>query len=386
MQLKLFYLIFFILTSNFLTAQEDTEASKQREKIKADLLLNYYDQDGEHSPVTAGVGSEDQQVLAPMIILNIPVGTHHLFDLKLGVDNITSASTDRIDGTSSSASKNDTRVHANLWYDYEFHEKQSIGVMGGFSAEYDVRSLQGGVRYGIKSIDENRDFNITVQYFRDAWDLIYPIEFRADTSLLLKEDVRDSYNLSMTYSHVFTRRFQASITSDFIYQSGLLSTPFHRVNFSDQTVDIERLPDSRLKVALGTRWHYFWNDYFITRFYYRFYWDDFEILGNTIELEVPVKVKPNFTLTPFVRYHAQSGSKYFAENGIHDPLSEFHTSDYDLSKLSSIFYGLQMHYSPIKGKLFKSFQIDGIDLRYGYFDRDDGLTANNFSLGFSFSF
>ncbi len=35
-----------------------------------DFLFNYYNQDGENSPVTGGIGTEAMDVVGPLVILN----------------------------------------------------------------------------------------------------------------------------------------------------------------------------------------------------------------------------------------------------------------------------------------------------------------------------
>ena len=298
MQLKTYTLIFVSLFISVLLFSQETDQTKKEAEIKAenktenkepmkiDFLFNYYSQDGDHSPVTAGKGTEDQQVIAPVIILHIPFKKFNILDINVGLDNISSASTDKIDGTSSSPSSQDTRVHVNAWYTRKLKDSgHSIGFMLGFSREYDVASVQGGVRYSFLTDDGNQEFTSTLQIFQDTWSLIYPIELRAgllDKTLTpLSDDTRQSVNFSNNFSTVFSKNLQGSITLDITQQSGLLSTPFHRVFLDDATTDIERLPDSRLKIAMGARLHYYLNDYLTSRFFYRFYWCDFGICAHT---------------------------------------------------------------------------------------------------------
>lgn len=82
----------------------------------------------------------------------------------------------------------------------------------------------------------------------DDWKLIYPIEFRNGNEQLLPTDKRHSVNSSLILSANLTKRLSASLTGDFIVQSGLLSTPFHRVYFEGQELpEIEQLLGERLK-------------------------------------------------------------------------------------------------------------------------------------------
>lgn len=394
MQLKTITLIFVsLLVSAYLFSQEveKDKVVEKEEPMKIDFLFNYYDQDGDHSPVTAGKGTESQQVIAPVIILHIPFKKLNILDINVGLDNISSASTDKIDGTTSSPSSNDTRVHANIWYTRKLKDSgHSLGAMLGFSREYDVASIQGGARYSYLTEDGNQEFTSTLQVFQDSWSLIYPLELRPDlldkTLTPLPDDARLSINFSNNFSTVINKNLQGSITLDVTQQSGLLSTPFHRVVLNDATTDIERLPDSRLKIALGARLHYYINDYLASRFFYRFYWDDFGISAHTLELELPIKLHKKFELAPFFRYYMQTEADYFAPYGENNSNNEFYTSDYDLSEFNSLLFGLNFKYNTLWSPLFKSYAIDSFEFRFSHYNREDGLEANSFSFGFSSSF
>ena len=80
------------------------ETVKEEKPIEIDILSAYYNQDGQHSPVTGGRGTEELTDISSSIIINIPKGKY-LYNVNLGTDNITSASTDNIDNRISSDSK-----------------------------------------------------------------------------------------------------------------------------------------------------------------------------------------------------------------------------------------------------------------------------------------
>lgn len=395
MQLKFIIITFFVF---FMTAQLFSQEADQNKVIaekesprKIDFLFNYYDQDGDHSPVTGGKGTESQQVIAPTIVLHIPFKKLNILDINIGLDNISSASTDKIDGTSSSPSSNDTRVHTNVWYTRKLKDSgHSVGFMLGFSKEYDVASIQGGARYSYLTADGNQEYTSSIKIYQDSWQLIYPIELRADLSdntlMPLQDDTRLSVNFSNTFSTVINKNLQGSATLDITQQSGLLSTPFHRVYLNDTTTDIERLPDTKLKIALGLRLHYFINDYLTSRLFYRYYWDDFGISAHTFEVELPIKLHKKFEIAPFFRYYMQTEADYFAPYGENSSNSEFYTSDYDLSEFNSMMFGLNLKYNTHWSPFFKSYAIDSFEFRFSHYNREDGLDANSFGFGFSSSF
>ena len=158
-----------------------------------------------------------------------------------------------------------------------------------------------------------------------------------------------------------------------------LATLYHRTYFTDGSHKVEHLPDTRFKLPLGFRMNYFLGDRFILRAYYRYYADSWSLKAHTAELEVPVKITPFLSVSPFVRYYAQEGVKYFAKYEQHNLTETFYTSDYDLSTLSSTMIGLGMRLAPPGGVLGIS-KFNALELRYGHYDRSTGLTSDILTL------
>uniref|UniRef100_UPI0025BF0FA0 DUF3570 domain-containing protein n=1 Tax=Maribacter sp. TaxID=1897614 RepID=UPI0025BF0FA0 len=211
----------------------------------------------------------------------------------------------------------------------------------------------------------------------------------------IKNKNRNSYSLGFGFSQILSKNLQGSLALDFVQQDGLLSTPFQRVYFRDVADSfiqnfhlaeaIEKLPDSRFKIAVGGRLNYYINETFILRTYYRYYTDDWGIKSHTVSLEVPIKVSDEFTIYPSYRFYNQTAADYFAAYNQHVSTSEFYTSDYDLSKYTANQYGLGVTYTDI----FTNFHIwklglKSIDLKYNRYDRDTGLNASIISAGFKF--
>ncbi|MGB5781474.1 MAG: DUF3570 domain-containing protein, partial [Eudoraea sp.] len=188
---------------------------------------------------------------------------------------------------------------------------------------------------------------------------------------------------------------QGAFLADFVLQQGLLSTPFQRVYFSDVADsfidnfhladDIERLPDSRFKVALGGRLNFFINEYLVVRSFYRYYFDDWGINSNTLSIEVAVKIAEKFTLYPSYRFYNQKAADYFAPYNEHLSTSQFYTSDYDLSEYNANQFGFGINYTNIIMKQHKlKVGLKSIDLRYNYYKRNTGLSAGIITAGFKF--
>jgi hypothetical protein len=366
---------------------------RELEPAEVNILGSYYSQDGEHSPVTGGIGTEELTDVTPAVIVNVPLDTVTNMTVNFGMDFYSSASTDKIDYNVSSASSRDTRIHMDVGLSKRNNARRVIkSISIGGSTEYDYQSLSVGLGWSKGSLDGNRELSLAGQAFFDSWSLIYPIEIRTGEELLDTKK-RQSYNFSATLSQVINRRLQGSVTADLVYQTGLLSTPFHRVYFEEQELpNVERLPDNRLKYPVGLRLNYYVSDYLTSRFFYRFYADNWGIVANTLELETPIKIGPFFSFYPFYRYHTQTAADYFAPYKEHDLAEEFYTSDFDLSEFNSHKVGVGVRYSPLLGiaeghfpfrrktTLFKS-----IELRFGNYWRSDGLKAFIISTDLGFT-
>ncbi|MCA8830051.1 DUF3570 domain-containing protein [Hymenobacter pini] len=371
-------------------------------ETEVNILGSYYQQDGVHGAVQGGKGTEYLTDVTPTIILNIPLDTVSRLTANIGADFYASASTDRIDGVEgyylSTPSSHDARYHADLGYSRENKAKHRIvGFGAGVSKEYDYFSVNVAGSWSKASQDGNRELSVAGQVFIDQAKLIYPVELRTG-QMLVPTDKRQSYNLNLVYSQVISQRLQVAVSTELVYQHGLLSTPFHRVYFQNTTLPkVEQLPQQRFKYPVGLRLSYYATDFVQLRGFYRFYNDNFGIQAHTLELETPLKITPFFVAYPFYRYHTQTAAKYFAPYAQHTLQDEYYTSDYDLSNFSANKYGLGLRYSPVYGLSrfktpFKDAQggrkvakFKSLDVRYAYYQRNVNFHANIISFDMAFT-
>ncbi|MCB0528558.1 MAG: DUF3570 domain-containing protein [Saprospiraceae bacterium] len=376
--------------SSFGQRQDSTGARKKAlSQTDIDIVYAQYLQNGNHSAVTGGIGTENLQVYAPEISLTQRRDSVQVYSLQAGVDMITSASTDKIDFIVSSASREDVRGHAAIGYERRFGKRGWwAGAGTSVSVESDYLSFGGSI--GIRHTDpsQNREISLRLETFFDdmRWalfrsdkkaTLIYPKELRGTE--WFDRYRRNSYNLSLNLYQTLNRRMAVGIFSGLTYQQGLLSTPFHRVYFNDGSLKVENLPTRRVRVPLGLQWNYFALDRLILRSYYRFYWDDFGITAHTIDLETPVRIDPLWTISPFFRFYTQTQADDFRAYGQHSPEQTYYTSDYDLSAFQSYKAGLGLRYAPYR-KLMRRIQFNAVELRYAWYRRSDGLVAHMITL------
>lgn len=392
---QIILLLLSLLFSSHAWAQNTNEYEKSllfdTTKIDADFLFGYYEQEGNHSVVTGGMGTEQLADQDYKVVIRVPVDSARRITFRPNVNYYTSASTDRIDSRSS-ASASDIRVQ--LYFDYEKinpYTRQYWKFSAGGSGESDYSSKGLQLSWTKYRTDLNASFTLSGSAFFDDWVMIFPEELRTDSALLPTEDKRNSYSFSTTYSGILTQRIRGSISAGLTWQDGLLSTPFHRAYFvEEELARIEKLPGTRVKFPITGQFNYFILPQLIVKLWGRQYWDDFGINSTTFRLEPISKLGTFFSLYGFYRYHRQNGSRFFAPFKEHVSSSAFYTSDFDLSTFDSHHFGGGLRWKPLNG--FASFnflrwptQISTLNLRVGRYYRSDGLSSYQVSGAISLS-
>lgn len=285
--------LLFICFYGFLHAQDSTLVFKKRvqESTEIDFISSYYQQDGVHSAVSGGIGSENLQDIASNIIITMPMHMDGVLTVDLGVSAYTSASSSNINpftiddeqedrkgranpgaitGTpwqaSSGASRQDALTSVVIGYAHHSNNRNKIWNTNlSFSNEYDYTSIGLGGGYAYLMNQKNTEFNVKFNVFLDQWRPIYPIEFRqfqwngtqwnsgifANTTIWdsngntstdyhpikfkpWQSSERNSYSVSLGLSQILNKNMQFSVFLDLVRQMGNLSTPYQRIYFADK--------------------------------------------------------------------------------------------------------------------------------------------------------
>lgn len=374
-------------------SQQLPDSSFQSRKLKIDeinLVSSYYNQNGDHAAVTGGTGTQQLTDIANVFDIKLIKYDRklrkHSFDVEAGIDHYTSASSDKIDlKANSSASHADTRIYPSLTWNMENEQNGNTLTAGvSFSNEFDYISRGANIGFSKKTKDRNGEFSAKVQAYFDQVKLVTPVELRSNPE---DKDYgsasRTTLAGSLSWTQVINKNLQIAFLADLVHQQGFLSLPFYRVYFTDGSVHQEKLPDNRLKVPLGFRANYFLGDRFIIRTWYRYYKDDWGISSHTVNIEVPVKITPFFSVSPFYRFYNQSAVKYFAPYARHTAQNEFYTSNYDLSKFNSNFLGAGVRLAPPDG-VFGVKHWNMLEIRYGHYTKNINMNANIVSLNIKY--
>ena len=378
-----------------LSARRDPAADADEpvdvDEMEIDFLTSYYSQDGDHSAVTGGIGTEEQTVISPVVVVRWKLSELWTINANLGLDNITSASVDNMDepwpsggggrgDAISSASKQDARAYTTVTGTRRVGT-HNVTVGGGFSSEYDYLSISAGLGWSRDFAQKNTTLAASLWHFNDTVELYNINGIKEGT------DDRTTTALSASLTQVLGRNTVALFDLSASLQSGFLSTPFHEVILSSGEHVAERLPDSRNRYALGMRLNHAFTDGVVQKAYYRFYDDDWQVGSNTLELETHLRLPTSTEMWvfPIVRYHDQTGSDYFADPEFFNGEEAFYSADRDLSTFTSQKFGLgwkmlwgQNRSGPLR--------LDRIEMRLTSYSRDDGLDAITTSFGFGWRY
>jgi hypothetical protein len=366
---------------------------KKIPKSAIQVLYGQYMQDGEHSAITGGIGTENLQVYSPEFIYGMELDSLRSYSVDAGIDVITSASMDNIDFVKSSASRVSARAYMTLGYDQQFKKKPNngIGARGYFSIESAYLSFGGAISFTHNSLDLSKSFSTEFETFFDdlRWgrlngerplQLVYPSELRYKH--WFQAYLRQSYNLTASFQQTINSRMLLAIMPGISYQHGLLSTPYHRAYFTDGSERVENMPANRWKFPLGLQLNSFIGDRYILRTYYRFYWDDFGIFANTFNVDLGIRILPELTITPSARFYTQTAAFFFRPYQQLDTTMQYYSSDYDLSAFNAFELAIEGNLAFIaRGK--HRIELNNVSLRYSFYKRTDGLFAHMISTIFN---
>ncbi len=380
---------------------------------EVNLFSSYYGQNGNHSAITGGTGSEkvtDFSNGLEVVLVGVDSKQRkNTLTTGLNFDYHTAASQAWVSKTGASKAWG-VRVYPSLnWLIENARKGTGLGMGLYYSNEYNYKSLGADLSIS-KKTNNNGEFTAKAQIYLDAVKMIYPSELvpgntttvnntgtitvttaSGNTVVLnssgqtisghrahLPSKPRDTYDVSLSFSQVINSRMQGSVMVDLAGQTGYLGLPFHRVYFTDGTDTVENLPSTRFKLPIGARLNYFLGDKIILRGYYRYYTDSWGITSQTASLEIPYKITPFFSVAPFYRYYTQSQSSYFAPYGVHQKTDPYYTSNYALSGFSSGYFGVNFRISS-PDLIFNSLEI-----RYGHYTQTTDLVSDVISVSVKF--
>ncbi len=233
--------------------QQDSSQYNPR-KLKLDeinFVSSYYWQDGNHSAVTGGIGTEKVTDIANGIDLHFvwlnQSGNRNLLTTGLGFDYHTAASQAYVSQTGASSTTG-TRLYPSLdWTVENSKSGNTFGIGAYYSGEYNYQSLGTDLHFSVKTANKSGEFSARLQGYFDQVKLIYPSEFIPQTTTVgtvvtsasgvnesgsghhkanIPSSPRNTYSASLAYSQIINSRLQIAFLGDLVGQNGYLGLPF----------------------------------------------------------------------------------------------------------------------------------------------------------------
>lgn len=423
------YLFIFALLSGYQSFSQDKDSTaifKKRvlEATEVDFLISYYKQDGVHSAVSGGMGSEKLTDLASNIVVSMPMSADAILTVDAGLSAYTSASSSNINpfnssgasggddddkagtepyGTpwlaSSGASAQDALASVVINYSHSSDDRNFIwNADVAFSNEYDYTSIGFGGGVAKLFNQKNTELSLKANVYLDQWRPILPTELHeydkygssflnngyfsgvtvydqnglASNAYLpsqfkeIQSVNRNSYSLSFSFSQILTKKLQLSLFFDILQQEGLLSTPYHRIYFADKANyyigQTQYIPVYETAENVGV---------------YRLA-DDIERLPKS-RFKLPIGVRLNYYINE--TFKLRTYYRYYTDNwGI-----SAHTANIEVPiKLNDNFtvYPMYRYYTQTESKYFAPFETHLSTEKYYTSDYDlSTFSSNQYGLG-----
>jgi hypothetical protein len=323
-----------------------------------------------------GPGSEETLVFNPVMYARIaqPDGVTH--DVYLPVDIVTAASPDALD-VIASASRDTETVDLDIYTRVPTSDDSAVTLHWGGHVEEQFRSVYGGTGVSYEMADDNAVLTMSFDGILDILDPVQPNGWDPG----LTERFTGSLNLSLSQllspTTVVTGSYGATA------QIGTIGTTWNSVPYEggDRVPDL--LPRHRLRHALAGQLRQAVEasrTFFLVG--YRFYGDDFGLVGHTVDAQATQYLFPELSLRVSYRFHTQTSAWFYTERlPITVPVdSTYRTADSDLSAFDAHEVGgtLRWYWDPRGAVTARSSYFE---LTYYHYERTNGLSANVASLG-----
>ena len=275
------------------------------------------------------------RVAQPMIDTNLKTSEHGTVVGHFLIDSITSASV-----AAGAASDAFTETRYEFGGNYS-HELKTFRLGGGarLSYEPDYFSVFGSLRGEIDLAEKNATAGLALAVGRDA---ISNAGLQGGMAPEISESLTTAL-ASASFSQILTPNMIASITYDFIYMKGYQANVYRSVP-AGGSFAAERVPDKRVRNAAAASLKSYIEPTKTTVIAsYRFYFDDWGVLGHTPEIRLVQEVGSDLEMHLRYRLYRQSAADFFQQvYDTADPaMQPFITADQKLAKQTTQAFGVK---------------------------------------------
>ncbi len=283
------------------------------------------------------------QVYSPTFEFFKRLGAFWMFGVKVRADGISAASirngsnitrVDAVTGASSRALFDDQRIAVTL---LATHEKgENLLTFGAYySAEKDYQGRALFINYIRQLNEENTAVGIGLSQSYDQWLPVF--------KLALPDDTRAESKIDFSLNQLITPKYSIQGVYSFFYAQGMLSSPYHFILQND-IAKFEAYPVSRMGHAFALKGVYLWRDDISSSFSYRYYFDDWNIVAHTVQVELLKDINDDMTSGLRLRYYTQSDAFFAKPIGTYTLLDHYYAVDYRMDAFDAIMIGVPFIY------------------------------------------
>jgi len=340
------------------------------------MRLTAYSQEGlgfqsKAGPVQ-GPGSERLTVFEPQLEVRAKQGDRITHRVWVPVDIVTSASANAIDRGATpdvitNASQHNEAGSIDWTMQYKAGDTTTVTLRSGAHLEEEFRSWLVGASVSQGFFEQNTVITLGLLSSLDWFD-----NFELDGSRNgIKR--RSTVTGSVGVTQVLSPSTLASLSYGITTQAGELGNTWNIVPIQGDTVDHEIMPASRLRHAIVARVAQALPWSAVLKGYYRFYADDWAIVGHTFEVQLLQHIGKSLYAGFGWRHHTQTGARFFTT--LADPSMAPRTADSDLQALDSDSFTGRLGIDIPRGR-------DGtlhFDIAYERYFRTNDLSSNVFT-------
>ncbi len=340
------------------------------------VRLSAYSQEGfgyqsKAGPIQ-GPGSERLTVFEPQLEVRAKQGDRITHRVWIPIDIVTSASANAIDRGNtpdmiSNASQHNEAGSIDWTMQYKATDTTTVTLRSGAHLEEEFRSWLVGASVSQGFFEQNTVVTLGMLSSLDWFD-----NFQLDGT---RDGIRrrSSVTGSLAVGQVLSPTTIVEVSYGITTQAGELGNTWNIVPIAGETVDHEIMPGSRLRHSLVARIAQAlpWNA--VLKGYYRFYADDWSIVGHTFEAQLLQHIGRRVYAGFGWRHHTQTGARFFTT--LADPSLTLRTADSDLAPLDSDSFTGRIGIDVPRGR-------EGtlhFDVAYERYVRTNDLSANIFT-------
>lgn len=371
------------LTSSalLLPAYQSARAEAPPEYTELGLRYSNYEEDDTASSKTFGGSSERMEVDVAQFHLLAPVADNWSLALDVAWEDMSGASPwfvgQSAEGDAkvvmSGASIEDTRTEVSVTTRY-YYDRGSAGFNYTRSDEDDYESDAISVDGSFDSSDGQTTYSASLSASADD---IHPTQGLIPTNTIKDEkDIRSAW---IGVSRIISKRAILRFGLSYTYRDGFLTDPYKL---------LDQRPDRRNEWVLQGGYRQFLaGPNAALHVDYRYFDDDWGVEAHTVDLAWHQNIGERTALIPFLRYHTQDKSDFFA-NSV-DLSERYYADDYRLSAYGAISLGLRLRHDIGNWRLNLAAERYKSDNSWGIYGGEESPALVNFwrtSIGLDYRF